>query len=276
MKSIIVIYHDDFDGFGAAWAAWKKFGNKAEYIKTDYHFTPLEDLKNKEIYILDFCYEKASIMQKLLKNNKKLVVIDHHISHKEGVKVSSEYSFDLNQSGAVLSWKYFHPQKSVPRLLRHIEDMDLWKFKIPYTKELLASLYTYDLDFRLWDKIAADWENARLKKRYLEEGKAIIKYQDKIVKELAEDSEQVIFENHKANVVNSPVLTSQIGNYITEHKKKIGIIWTYEKGRLIFSLRSGGKIDVACLAQKYKGGGHKAASGFDLKTEIQFPWKRIK
>lgn len=276
MKSIVVIYHDDLDGFGAAWAAWKKFKNKAQYIVTDYHFAPLEDLKNKEIYIVDFCYEKNTVMKKLLKNNKRVIVIDHHISHKEAVKISSEYSFDLNQSGATLSWKYFHPQKPIPRLLRHIKDMDLWKFKIPHTKELLASLYTYDLEFSLWDKIAKDWEKFNTRQRYLKEGNAIIKYQNKIVKELAEDSEEVIFEGHKARVVNSPILQSQIGNYIVDHNKKIGIIWSYDKGWLIFSLRSDGKIDVSCLAKKFKGGGHKAASGFDLKSNIKFSWKKVK
>lgn len=275
MKSIIVLYHDDLDGFGAAWAAWKKYKDKAQYLVTDYNFPPLKNLKNKEIYILDFCYEKDQVIRKLLKNNKQLVVIDHHISHEEAVKISSEYSFDLNHSGAVLSWEYFHPQKPIPRLLRHIEDMDLWKFKIPNTKELLASLYTYGLIFPLWEKIADDFENPKTRKKYLEEGKAIIKYQNKIVEEIAENAEEVIFENHKAFAVNSSILASQIGHFIVNNKKALGIIWRYENGKLLFSLRSDGKIDVSRLAKKFGGGGHKAASGFDLKSNIKFPWKKV-
>ena len=32
-KNIVIIYHTDCrDGFGAAWAAWKKFGDSATYI----------------------------------------------------------------------------------------------------------------------------------------------------------------------------------------------------------------------------------------------------
>ena len=32
-KENIIIYHSDcYDGFSAAWAAWKKFGSKAEYL----------------------------------------------------------------------------------------------------------------------------------------------------------------------------------------------------------------------------------------------------
>ena len=34
LKKIVVIYHDQCrDGFGAAYAAWKKFGDDASYIQ---------------------------------------------------------------------------------------------------------------------------------------------------------------------------------------------------------------------------------------------------
>jgi len=33
LKEIVIIYHADCpDGFGAAYAAWKKFGDKASYL----------------------------------------------------------------------------------------------------------------------------------------------------------------------------------------------------------------------------------------------------
>ena len=51
-KKIIVFYHKDcLDGFGAAWSAWKKFGNRAEYAAVSPYAIP-EDLKGKQIPVL--------------------------------------------------------------------------------------------------------------------------------------------------------------------------------------------------------------------------------
>ena len=53
-KNIVVVYHGDCtDGFSAAWAAWKKFGNKAEYLGIDPGELLPTGLEDKEIYMLD-------------------------------------------------------------------------------------------------------------------------------------------------------------------------------------------------------------------------------
>src|SRR3990167_11323403 len=59
-KEIAVLYHGGCpDGFGGAYAAWKKFGDTAEYIPVKYGNTPPEGLAGREVYIVDFCYEKV-------------------------------------------------------------------------------------------------------------------------------------------------------------------------------------------------------------------------
>src|SRR3989338_204024 len=106
-KDIVVLYHGNCtDGFSAAWVAWKKFGNNAEYIGVGLDDAPLRGLINKEIYSLDFTY-KAKYIPELLSRNKKLVVIDHHITNTETTKMAQDYLFDLTHSAAVLTWKYF-------------------------------------------------------------------------------------------------------------------------------------------------------------------------
>ena len=137
-KKIVILYHKNCtDGFGAAWAGWKKFKNKAEYIAVDPQILPKKRIINKDIYILDNCYPKQ-ILEKLKKDNKKVIVIDHHISNKEIIKNASAYVFNNNHSGAVLAWKYFNPNKKTPILLRYIEDQDLWNFKIRNTRDINA------------------------------------------------------------------------------------------------------------------------------------------
>lgn len=281
MKKIVVLYHNDIDGFGAAWAAWKKMGKKADYIPIQYkgktNILP-KGLKNKELYLVDLCFD-ADTMKRLLKENNKLVVIDHHIGRKNEVKISTDYLFDLNSSGAGLSWKYFFPKKNTPRLLKHIEDYDIWKFKLPYTRELLASLNIYEMNFKKWNIIAADFENAVKRKKYIDEGKVIVKYQNDLIKKIAGYGEKAIFEGHKVFVVNSPILESEIGNYVVKNKKVIGLVWSNRNGGRDFfkgSLRGDGKVNLSDLAQKYGGGGHKVAAGFTFNAEIKFPWKKIK
>lgn len=276
MKSILILYHKNCpDGFGAAWAARKKFGNRADYVPIE-HRTELKEefLKNrKEIYMVDFCYS-LDVLEKLIKINPNIIIIDHHITSKEVVKIAKDSFYFLNHSGAVLSWKYFYPGKPVPRLLRHIEDVDLWKWKMPFSAEISVVLELYNnFDFKKWDKIALDFENAEKRRKYVNEGKLILKYRDAILKRIAAGAEKVKFENKKAFVVNSPFWQSDIGNYIVKNKKTIGIIWSRKSGKINVSLRSNGKVDVSKLALKYGGGGHKAASGFSLDVEKPFPWK---
>jgi len=277
MKNIVILYHKNCpDGFGAAWAARKKFGEKADYFGVEYQQSLLKGLKNKEIYIVDFCYQKPGIMKQLFRDNKKVVVIDHHITSKEFSKISSERIFDLNHSGAVLAWKYFHPKKRAPRLLLHIEDVDLWKFKIKNTKELMASLSLYGFNFKIWDKIAVDCQNLKSGKKYIKEGEIILKYEKKIIERLLKSADKAKIGNYKVAVVNSPVLQSEIGNALVKTGYRIGVIWSQKNGKKRISLRSNGKTDVSRIAQKYGGGGHKAAAGFALKIDKPFPWKIIK
>lgn len=276
-SKIIILYHKDCaDGFGAAWAAYKKFGTRAEYIGVEYRTTPPK-LKNKQIYLVDFCYDEPE-MNQLIKNNQNITVIDHHQSREKMMgKIIMNYSFDLKRSGAVLTWQYFHPKKRMPRLLLHIEDVDLWKFKLPFTKEIVATLGMHNFDFRVWDRLAKNIENAKKRQKIIETGRILLKYQDKLIEDIAKKAYRVNFGKHEALAINSStsILHSQLGNFLVQRGYPVAIVWYRTKDRIKVSLRSDGKVDVAKLAEKYGGGGHKAASGFSLSAEKPLPWKTI-
>lgn len=281
MKRIIVFYHKDCpDGFGAAWAAWKKFGRRADYIGIDPRSVRVPRLSNKEVYFLDAAFDprNASRIQDLVRRNRKVVLIDHHITREPSLSLYSDFSFHLARSGAGLAWEYFHGRRRVPRLLRHIEDQDLWRFKLPFTKELMAGLEMYGFDFKRWNRIADDFKNRRKIRKYLEEGRTILKYQQALVRRLMNDARGVSLGGHRALVVNSPVFASKIGDYIIKiPKAKIGIIWSLQKdGNVRVSLRSKKPLDVSRIAQKYGGGGHPRAAGFLWDVKKGFPWESIK
>ena len=274
-KKIAVLYHAGcHDGFGGAWVAWRKFKNKAEYIPVEHGKDALEGLTGKELYFIDFCYS-AEIMQTLLEHNNKVVVLDHHFSQRDIVGISTEHVYDNNRSGSVIAWQYFFPDEPIPKLLKHIQDVDLWQFKIAHTKELMAALDEYAFDFNLWNKISEKFENKETVKPYIEAGKIILAYEKRIIERLVRHAERVEFDEYTAYAVNSPILESEIGNWIVTHKKAIGIIWGYKGGMVVVSLRSDGKKDVSELAQRYGGGGHKAAAGFSFDVELELPWAKV-
>lgn len=148
MKPIVVLYHAACrDGFGAAWSAWKKFGNRASYIPVEHQAPPPKGLIEKEIYMLDFTYP-LPYTKELMKHNR-VTAIDHHISAKPVTELTENYSYALDHSGSVLTWKYFHPKKKAPFLLRCVEDSDIWKWKIPKSKEILTYIDLFEHDFKL-------------------------------------------------------------------------------------------------------------------------------
>jgi len=276
MKDIVIIYHKDCqDGFSGAWAAWKKFGRRADYIGALHHQSPPAGLKNKTLYFIDFVYSEAD-MRQLIKHNQKVVVIDHHITAKKTAQLAHEHYFALNHSGAVLAWRYFHPQKSIPRFLRHVEDVDIWRWKLSHTKEILAYAQLLEFNFANWNKIVKAVESPQQRKKIIEYGKVISIYEKRIIDRLITKAELVKFEGHKALAVNSPILNSEIGNELVKKLPPIGIVWSRKEGRYAISLRSNGKADVAKLAQRFGGGGHKAAAGFSLSGQKLLPWKILK
>lgn len=272
MKDIIVIHHNDPDGFSAAWVAWKKFKNKATYIPAENGNLPPAGLKNKEIYFVDFCYKEEEL-KKVIKNNKKVVVIDHHETRKEYIKIADDVKFSINNSGCVLAWKYFFPNKKIPKILLYIENMDLWKWKLRHSREIANYIESYNFTFKNYDRMARELENKEKFKKCLAEGKIIERYKKALVDEILHYAEEVILDGQKAFAVSSPIMDSEIGNRIYRDKKAIGIIWRYKNKKLRVSLRSD-KVDVSKLAQKYGGGGHKRSSGFMQDAEIKFPWQK--
>ncbi|MBI4087474.1 MAG: hypothetical protein HY434_01445 [Candidatus Liptonbacteria bacterium] len=278
-KKIVIIYHGGCrDGFGGAWAAWKKFGNKAVYLPAHDRFVLPREIKNKEVYLIDYTYE-PDLVKKLLRDNKRVTAIDHHITAQKAARLTKEYSFSLRNSGAVLAWNYFHPGRKTPMLLRYIEDGDLWKWKIPRSREILTSTIDLtDFDFMEWSRLARELETPAKSKKYAEYGKLILRYERSIIEELLPGAELVKFANHKVFAVNAPHrFASDLGHILARKSHSLAIVWRKESGKIKVSLRSNGSINVGAIAKKYGGGGgHKAAAGFEWSSNVSLPWKPIK
>ena len=281
LKNIVIIYHADCrDGFGAAYAAWKKFGEGATYVPLkSYINTPPEGLTDKELYIVDFSFTK-DVLQELVKTNKNVVVIDHHASAKEAVTSFPDNIFDNNHSGAVLAWRYFHPDTPVPKLLTYVEDVDLWRFALPESREFSTALGLYDMDFQTWDNLAQNLEKEDFFINFIAKGALIAKFEDKLLSGILKRKERALFEGHEIWVINTSEYVSALGNKLAElnlanDKTPIGIVYYHTDNKVKLSLRSIGETDVAEIAKKYNGGGHKNAAGITVDSFENLPFTFI-
>lgn len=281
MKEIVILYHAECnDGFGGAWAAWKKFGDKADYIPLNHESSLPEGLKEKEIFFIDIIPNGVdeTAIKKLTEENRLVVLIDHHKTNETKIKWFKVYYFDNSHSGAVLAWKYFHPDKPVPKLLLFIEDGDIWKWEYPESENFISALVLYDFDFNVFDSIAADIEDPEKLKEYLSRGEIVSKHSQKIVDWLSRTAILVDFEGHGVYAVNAPdFIKGLVANKLAEKFPPFAIAWVQEKDMISVSLRSAkNNFDVSEIAEKYGGGGHKAAAGFSFPAGQEFPWRIIK
>jgi len=77
MTPDICIYHGNCaDGFTAAWAVWKRFGDSVEYIPGVYGESP-PDVTGKNVVIVDFSYKRPVLLE-MTKTARTVLVLDHH------------------------------------------------------------------------------------------------------------------------------------------------------------------------------------------------------
>ena len=257
----LVIFHGNCsDGFGAAYSAWKLLGDRAEYFSANF-FDPPPDVKGKNVVILDFSYSRE-IIKKMIAESNSLLILDHHKTAAAELCDIDCAHFDMNHSGAMLSWKFFHPGKEAPRLIKFIEDRDLWRWEIPYSKEFSAAFDMVKFDFEEFDKFLDDSEVDDAIKR----GSYILAYSKTVISRVAKGAVERKLEGKSVLVVNSSHWMSEIGNALAI-KCDLAVVWYYDHRhrQIKVSLRAHHEdIDVSVIAQRFGGGGHKLASGFSL------------
>lgn len=130
--------------------------------------------------------------------------------------------------------------------------------------------------FEAWHSLCGDFPPHTLSRAMIE-GRIVLDYERALVKRLAHTAVRQVIGEDEVPVVNSPILQSEICHHLLETQPRCDFAACYydRKGRpgepeyrRIYSLRSlrGGDVDVAAIAKRFNGGGHKHAAGF---TEIR-------
>ncbi|MFA5376459.1 MAG: DHHA1 domain-containing protein [Dehalococcoidia bacterium] len=258
MPTPLVIHHNDNDGFCAAWLANKALtqgGLVPEFFETNYGQEPPE-VKDRDVFILDFSYSR-DVLLKLKEYAKALLVIDHHKTAQAALEGLGFCIFDMNKAGCQLTREYFGlPQHWI---VDYVEDRDLWKWCLPQSKEVNATLHSYPKTFTGWDKIASTKISELAK-----EGIAILRYQNRLIERATLYPETINIGGHTIPIVNSTVLQSEIAQKLAEGQPFSAVYSDKINGDRTFSLRSTGDFDVSEIAKQFGGGGHKNAAGYTI------------
>jgi oligoribonuclease NrnB/cAMP/cGMP phosphodiesterase (DHH superfamily) len=296
MAKILCIYHGNCaDGFGAAWVVRKFFGEnepkkEIEFMAGVYQ-TPPPDVTGLDVIMVDFSY-KRPVIEEMLKVCESLTIIDHHKSAIEDLKDFNEPTignapanlakittyFDIDHSGAMLTWNYYYEDFPPPPILLRIEDRDLWKFKYSDTRNIQANLFSYPYVFEVWDKFMnlSDYVEGGVDTqselgKFADEGAAIERKHFKDIYELLKvGQERMDICGYNIPVCNLPYTMSSDAGNIMAKGEPFSACWMGTPSGINFSLRSDadnpGSIDVSMIAKEFGGGGHKNAAGFRVKV----------
>lgn len=261
MKTYVLYHAGCYDGFGAAYAAWKHFGSEAKYLPVSYNGKVPNIEDGSDVFIVDFSYKRQVLLELSARCN--VVVLDHHATAQEDLKGLSFAKFDMSKSGAGLTWEYFHAGEEMPDLIKHIQDRDLWKFEMPGSKEVHVYLQSINMDFEAWDRVNV--------LEAIEKGKSITQFRDRQVEVICERAKIYGLLGHIVPVINTTVFWSEVGNRLLEMYPNNPFAATFyhtQDDMIAYSLRSRKDFDVAQLASTMGGGGHKQAAGFKVEYTI--------
>lgn len=266
MTDIHCIFHANcHDGLMSAGIVRRKFGPGVVFHEGRYGWRPPEDIVNSQVYIVDFSYPPGDIAA-LLDRGNIVHCYDHHKTAREaleGVKhINFDFVFDLERSGAGLTWDTLNPGVDRPTVVDRVEDRDLWRFQYQDTRavHMALSLVSKD-DISRWEQLLSytPEDYAVL----VATGQPIEKYYDIQIAAMAERHHWACIGGHWVPISNCPPqFASDVGGALAKTGKgKFGATY-YMDGKVAhLSLRARDDFDVSEIAKIYGGGGHKAAAG---------------
>ena len=275
-QQTVILYHGGCpDGFGAAYAAWKEYGDSAEYIPLKHGRPAPENLAGKHLIFVDFSYPKET-MERFVREAASVTVLDHHLGAKAVVESMPEYVFDNDRSGATIAWSYFHPDRPVPTFLKYVEDGDLYLFKLPDSRAVLAYAYAQPFHFEIWDELVRKMDDETERAAIIERGKIYAEHFAILVEQIANKASLVSFEGFECYYAPmGGMFASDVGNLLVRMKPPLSITASFHADILNVSLRSDDSTDVSAIARKYGGNGHPRAAGFSIPWGAPLPWTVI-
>lgn len=295
----ICIYHGGCDdGFGAAWAIWKRWPT-CQFVP-GFYGKPLPDVTGKDVLFVDFSAKRPEI-DRMANSARSVIIIDHHKTAEADLEpFRFDYSdrwdgltgmpedisgclgklaelnrppvvalFDMQCSGAVMAWEFAHGIKRndpPPTMLALVQDRDLWRFAYgDRTRQFSAALRTYPMDFDVWNGIARDPD------ALIAEGAIVLRAHQTNVRKLVAEAYIGEVGGFSVPIVNAPYhYASDVAHALLQDypDAPFTACWFRRSdGKNQWSLRSeDDRRDVSEVAKANGGGGHRNAAGFEASA----------
>ena len=190
----------------------------------------------------------------LHRQHESVILLDHHETARDALEGRMpDCHFDLERSGVTIAWEYWGSGFSTNEgelLARYIEDRDLWRWKLPDSREVSAALDSHPKRFRVWDRLDVE--------TLAREGTGILRYIRTQVENLAGMAQEQELAGYRVPVVNTSLLGSETCEALLERHPEAEFAATFwdRDGRRHWSLRSraDGDFDVSQVALKLGGG----------------------
>lgn len=300
---MIVIYHADcVDGRTAAWLVRRHFMVETGLFKDIVFIAakygdeiPDRDLlKDQDVWIVDFSYDPEKLVE-LCKHARMVTLCDHHESivrslakyfgdlaahatrhglHHDGFPKNLLAHLDTDRSGTGIVWDvlYGHEERTKPLWLDHVQDRDLWRFKMPNTKAVFAAIECYSPTFESMDfidKLPYDTLVA-MGQVALEKNERMIEWHLKYA------TRMVVHQGVEVPLINAPrYIANEVADrlagshpYVIMHYE--GITHRHVSLRSHISGDCYDGCTVNDIAEEYGGGGHRTAAGFTLPLKTRF------
>jgi len=283
MSKPLVIYHAHCsDGFTAAWVAARALGYAELYPGLFDQRPPYDLARGRDVYIVDFSYPRDQLEELHtvvcgadLASRRRLVVLDHHKTAEANLSGLGYCTFDMNRSGAGLTWDHFHPGKRRPWIVDYVEDRDLWRFSLPDSKALSLRIQIAPHTLETWDELSQ-----RPLDELVREAAGCALYLQHCIEEALRRAYRthLYYPGHPEPgapcvCVNAgPAGVSDILHALLERFEDVPAALAWQlgaDGKLQCSLRSRPDFDCSVIARALGGGGHAQASGFRLGLETR-------
>jgi hypothetical protein len=266
MKPLIIYHGDCNDGFGAALAAYLKYGDEAEYISGMYDGA-VPNVVNRDVLIFDYHFKKV-VLEKMKLEANTLLLKDHHATVAASLKDLPYAYFDMKKSGAVLAWEHFF-NEPVPEMFLWLQDRDLWENKFPETLPFYFYLNSHPYDLKAWKDVFEKLKNPEDRKKILDIGTQIQNfYYIQLELLLKHHARLITIDGMNGWILNTNRLfATEAGSILAKRTGTFALIWSVnEKNEIGCSVRS---VDGSAIkiAESRGGGGHIDAAKFRMKVE---------
>lgn len=285
-KPDLCIYHGGCDdGFTAAWAVWKEWPH-IEFVPGIYGKEP-PNCAGKHVLMVDFSY-KRPVLEAMGAVARTITILDHHKTAQADLETFAIFNpvnaeniddilgatqpglgniraeFDMDRSGAMMTWQFIFPDSLIPEFIKLIQDRDLWKFKYgDRTKMFSAALRTYAMDFKTWDGLMTKVPEL------VNAGETVLRAHNANIAKFLADAYIDVIDGMTVPIVNVPYhYASDTAHALLQKYPEAPFTACWFRrgdGMVQYSLRSEDRrVDVSEVAKKFGGGGHRNAAGYQV------------